>query len=33
MKFAGHKDRPLEERKRKFVEDLREGHSIIVRDC
>ena len=30
VKFTGYKDRPAEERKRKFVEDLREGHSVIV---
>lgn len=30
MKFTGYKDRPPEERKRKFVEDLQEGHSVIV---
>lgn len=32
VKFTGYKDRPVEERKRKFIEDLRDGHSVIVRD-
>lgn len=30
VKFTGYKERPVEERKRKFVEDLHEGHSVIV---
>ena len=30
VKFTGYKDRPAEERKRKFVEDLHDGHSVIV---
>lgn len=31
VKFTGYRDRPVEERKRKFLEDLQEGHSVIVR--
>ena len=31
VKFTGYRDRPMDERKRRFVEDLQEGHSIIVR--
>lgn len=30
VKFTAYKERPAEERKRKFVEDLHEGHSVIV---
>ena len=31
VKYTGYRDRPVEERKRRFVEDLQEGHSVIVR--
>lgn len=30
VKFTGYRDRPMDERKRKFMEDLQDGHSIIV---
>ena len=30
VKFTGYRDRPVEERRRRFVEDLHEGHSVIV---
>ena len=30
VKYSAYRDRPVEERKRRFVEDLREGHSVIV---
>ena len=30
VKYTGYRDRPIEERKRKFMEDVQEGHSIIV---
>lgn len=30
VKYSAHRDRPVEERKRRFVEELREGHSVIV---
>ena len=30
VKFTGYRDRPVEERRRRFVEDLQEGHSVIV---
>ena len=30
VRFTGYRDRPTDERKRRFVEDLQEGHSIIV---
>ena len=31
VKYTGYKDSPMEERRRRFVEDLQEGHSVIVR--
>ena len=31
VKYTGYRDRPLEERRRRFMEDLQEGHSVIVR--
>lgn len=30
VKYTNYRDRPFEERKRKFVDDLQEGHSVIV---
>ena len=30
VKYSAYRDRPVDERKRRFVEDLREGHSVIV---
>ena len=30
VKYTGYRDRPIEERKRRFMEDLQEGHSVIV---
>ena len=30
VKYTAHRDRPVEERKRKFTEELAEGHSIIT---
>ncbi|XP_041379771.1 LOW QUALITY PROTEIN: protein brother-like [Gigantopelta aegis] len=30
VKYTGFKDKPHEERKQRFVQDLTEGHSIIV---
>lgn len=30
VKFTGYRDRPMEERKRRFMEDLQEGHSVIT---
>ena len=30
VKFTGYKERPVEERKRKFLEDIHEGHSTVV---
>ena len=32
VKYTGYKDRPVEERKRRFAEDLQQGASTIVRD-
>ena len=30
VKFTGYKDRPFEERKKKFIDDVTQGHSVIV---
>ena len=30
VKYTGYRDRPVEERRRRFLEDLQEGHSVIV---
>lgn len=30
VKYTGYRDRPMDERKRKFMEDLQEGHSVIT---
>lgn len=30
VKYTAYKERPAEERKRKFVEDLHEGHSVVT---
>ena len=33
VKYTAYRDRPIDERKRRFVEDLHEGHSVIVSGC
>lgn len=30
VKFTGYKDRPFEERKKKFIDDVTQGHSVIT---
>ncbi|CAI8034704.1 Core-binding factor subunit beta [Geodia barretti] len=30
VKYTGYRDRPVEERRRRFLEDLQEGHSVIT---
>ena len=30
VKYTGYKDKPHEERKQKFLQDLSEGHTVVV---
>lgn len=30
VKYSAYRDRPVDERKRRFVDELREGHSVIT---